>query len=224
MNLTPNDISYLRQKASEKGYNADDLLKVINYESSGRPDVWGGKGGKYFGLIQFGDDERKQFGIDTVHPSATNQIDGAFKFLEARGFKPGMGLLDMYSTVNAGSPGHYKASDGNGTVMSHVAAMQGMKPAQAVGEPMNVTPAVSASPAKQDDQIAQLINAGYDPEEMKRQQAAKSLTSIGMGLLNKANQPAQLLSPTPMAPMQGMNAPIPQANRFNPSRTRGLLG
>ena len=88
MQLSSGDISYLRQKASEKGYNADDLLSIMNYESSGRPDVWGGKGGKYFGLLQFGPSERKQFGVDTVHPSAQNQIDAGLKFLEARGFKP----------------------------------------------------------------------------------------------------------------------------------------
>ena len=32
--------------------------------------------------------------------------------------------MDLYSTINAGSPGHYNASDGNGTVRTHVARMQ----------------------------------------------------------------------------------------------------
>ena len=219
MNLTSNDISYLRQKASEKGYNADDLMKVINYESSGRPDVWGGKNNQYYGLIQFGPEERKQFGIDTVHPSATNQIDGAFKFLDARGFKPGMGLLDLYSTVNAGSPGHYKASDGNGTVASHVAAMQG----NAVGQPMNIAPAVNTTSDKPKNEITALIDAGYDPQALKEQKAMNEVGKYGQQLLNQSYQPAQMLSPTPMAPMQMMNAPIPQAN-FNRGRTRGLLG
>ena len=221
MNLTPEDISYLRQQASQKGYNADDLMKVINYESSGRPDVWGGKNDKYYGLLQFGPEERKQFGVDTVHPSATNQIDAGFKFLEARGFKPGMGLLDMYSTVNAGSPGHYKASDGNGTVESHVAAMQG----NAVGAPMNVSPAVTNTPAdKPSNPITDLIAANYDPQQMKAKAAMDEIGQYGMGLLSKSYQPAQLLDPAPMAPMQAMNAPIPQANKFNRGRVRGLLG
>lgn len=124
--LSPDDIAYLRQQAGSRGYNADDLLKVIQYESSGRPDVWGGKDNKYFGLLQFGGPERAQFGVNTQNPSAQNQIDAAFKFLQARGFKPGMGLLDLYSTVNAGSPGHYNASDRPGmTVAKHVAAMGG---------------------------------------------------------------------------------------------------
>lgn len=220
MNLASNDIAYLRKQAAAKGYNADDLLKVINYESSGRPDVWGGKNNQYYGLIQFGPEERKQFGIDTVHPSANNQIDGAFKFLDARGFTPGMGLLDLYSTVNAGSPGHYKASDGNGTVASHVAAMQG----NAVGEPMNIAPAVNPTPDKPKNPIDELIAAGYDPQKMRSQAAMNEVGKLGQQLLNQSYQPAQMLSPTPMAPMQMMNAPIPQANRFNRGRTRGLLG
>ena len=219
MNLANSDIEYLRQKASEKGYNADDLMKVINYESSGRPDVWGGKNNQYYGLIQFGPEERKQFGVNTANPSATNQIDAAFKFLDSRGFKPGMGLLDLYSTVNAGSPGHYKASDGNGTVASHVAAMQG----NAVGEPMNIAPSVNITPDKPKDPIADLIASGYDPQKMRSQAAMNELGNYGDSLLKQSYQPAQLLDPAPMAPMQMMNAPIPQA-KFNRNRTRGLLG
>lgn len=126
--MTPQEIAYLRSKAQAAGYSADDLLKVINYESSGRPGVWGGKNNDYYGLIQFGPAERKQFGVDTKNPSATNQIDATMKFLAARGFKPGMGLQDLYSTVLAGSPGHYNRSDGAGTVAEHVAKMSGGSP------------------------------------------------------------------------------------------------
>jgi hypothetical protein len=125
--MTPEEIAYLQAKAKSSGYNPDDLMKVIQYESSGRPNVWGGKGNDYFGLIQFGPNERKQFGVDTKNPSAFNQIDATMKYLSSRGFKPGMGLMDLYSTVNAGSPGHYNASDGNGTVASHVAKMSGQQ-------------------------------------------------------------------------------------------------
>jgi hypothetical protein len=123
--MTPEDIAYLRAQAQARGYNPELLLKAINYESSGREGVWGGKDNKYFGLIQFGPNERKTYGIDTAHPNARNQIDGMFRFLGDRGYRPNMGILDLYSTINAGSPGHYKASDGNGTVASHVAKMMG---------------------------------------------------------------------------------------------------
>lgn len=125
MPLSPEDIAYLRAAAARDGYNPDHALKVFDHESSFRPNVWGGTGNKYFGLFQAGPSERKQFGVDTVHPSARNQIDAFGRFLHGRGFKPGMGLEDMYSTVLAGSPGHYNRSDGAGTVAQHVARMQG---------------------------------------------------------------------------------------------------
>lgn len=125
MKLSSEDIAYLREQAQARGYSGDDLLKVINYESSGRADAWGGKNNNYYGLIQFGPNERKTYGVDTVHPNARSQIDATMRFLADRGFKPGMGLQDLYSTVLAGSPGHYGRSDGAGTVAEHVAKMQG---------------------------------------------------------------------------------------------------
>ncbi len=163
MNLTPEDVAYLRQQAATQGYNADHALKVFNYESSGRPNVWGGTGNRYFGLFQAGPSERKQFGVDTVHPSARNQIDAFGKFLAARGYKPGMGLLDMYSTVNAGSPGHYNASDGNGTVSSHVAKMLGQPTPKVIPGATAPVPAglLSYAPmpdTKSDDPIAALLS------------------------------------------------------------------
>ena len=149
--MTPEGIAYLRERAKSAGYNADDLLKVINYESSGRSDAWGGKNKDYYGLIQFGPNERKQFGVDTKHPNDQNQVDAALSYLSARGFKPGMGLLDLYSTVNAGSPGHYNASDGNGTVSSHVAKMMGMN---APTTAMSYAPAEKSAPRS----ITDIIN------------------------------------------------------------------
>ncbi len=169
--MTPQEIAYLQAKAKSAGYNSDDLLKVINYESSGRPNAWGGKGGNYYGLIQFGPNERKQFGVDTKNPSALNQIDATMKYLAARGFKPGMGILDLYSTINAGSPGHYAASDGNGTVASHVTRMNGEKPEGSYslsyapqetaqpGAPMSIADIINqtAPQAKKPDVIAGLL-------------------------------------------------------------------
>jgi hypothetical protein len=203
MNLTPDDIAYLRQQAASRGMNADDLLKVINYESSGRPDVWGGKGNKYFGLLQFGGPERAQFGVDAEHPNARNQIDAGFKYLEARGFKPQMGLLDLYSTVNAGSPGHYNASDRPGaTVASHVAKMLGMAPAGGSGAPV-------ASPSTQSAQIAQSAPMGLlaasDPIEPE-QQAMPSPNERTSGLLSQMLSAGQAQPAAPARPQMGLLA------------------
>lgn len=146
--MTPEATAYLVERARAAGYNPQDLMRVINYESSGDPTRWGGKGGNYYGLIQFGPEERKQFGVDTEHPNAQNQIDATLRFLSARGFKPGMGLLDLYSTVNAGSPGHYSASDGNGTVASHVAKMMGTRLPEMASSPAPSTqPQTAIQPA-----------------------------------------------------------------------------
>jgi hypothetical protein len=201
MNLTPDDIAYLRQQAASRGMNADDLLKVINYESSGRPDVWGGKGNKYFGLLQFGGPERAQFGVDAEHPNARNQIDAGFKYLEARGFKPQMGLLDLYSTVNAGSPGHYNASDRPGaTVASHVANMLGMAPAAGVGGP-------SASPSAQPTQNSPMASSGLlaasEPIEAEGMPAPDDGTS---GLLSRMMATKQAEEEAPARPQMGLLA------------------
>ena len=216
--LSSQDIAYLRDRAQKAGYNADDLLKVINYESSGRPDVWGGKGKNYFGLLQFGPEERKQFGVDTVHPNAQNQIDAGFKFLEARGFKPGMGLMDMYSTVLAGSPGHYNRTDGAGTVAQHVGRMSRDTPSA----PMDIAPAINTTSKKPDD-IGSLIVSDYDVEKMRQKERDDEMGKIGLGLLSQANAPAQIFAAQPMMQPMQFNAPIPQP-RFNRGRTRGLLG
>lgn len=148
--MTPEAIAYLREKAAAAGYNPNDLLRVINYESSGDASRWGGKGGDYYGLIQFGPNERKTYGVDPTHPNEVAQVDATLRFLHDRGFRPGMGLLDLYSTVNAGSPGHYNASDGNGTVAGHVARMMGQPLPAAAPE----APTAPAAPAAQQPEEA----------------------------------------------------------------------
>lgn len=213
MKLTPDDLAYLKQAAARDKYNPDDALKVFNYESSGNPGIWGGKGGGYFGLFQAGAPERKQFGIDTENPNAKNQIDAFGKFLAARGYKPGMGLLDMYSTVNAGSPGHFNASDGNGTVASHVAKM--------TGSPMQLSGAAPAGP---------LAAAGFDfgPSYGGGEtQASAAPSEEPLGLKSVQNIVAGLLNPEEENPVIGRSQ-IAQHLQFAghmPGRnTRGLLG
>lgn len=122
-NLTPDDIHALRQKAKEWGITPAEALGVIGMETGGSysPKQWGGTDGKYMGLIQFGPEEREQFGVSESQ-SFTDQLGSADRFLRARKFKPGSGLENLYSTINAGSPGHFNASDRAGaTVLSHVA-------------------------------------------------------------------------------------------------------
>jgi hypothetical protein len=179
--MTPQEIAYLRAKSQAAGYNADDILKVMNYESSGRPGVWGGKNNDYFGLIQFGPNERKQFGVDTKNPSAQNQIDAAMKFLAARGFKPGMGLQDLYSTVLAGSPGHYNRSDGAGTVAEHVAKMSG-------GSPLAYSSSPKAAPTNIDELIGLLDAQSPAPKPVPMPTVPTGLIGIRKAAMGIADE------------------------------------
>lgn len=223
MKLTPDDVSYLQQKAGQVGYNADDLMKVINYESSGDPGRWGGKNNNYYGLIQFGPEERRKFGVDTENPNAKNQIDATFNFLASRGFKPGMPLIDLYSTINAGSPGHYSASDGNGTVASHVAKMMG-----------GSVPGPSATDRQA---LTGLFNAVSQPEGVTGSVSTMPsglLSSQGMsdigGLPNMSRGIKPVSAEEEEMPTGKMVQPIagephrPTKEQIKKLRTRGLLG
>lgn len=232
--MTMTNQQYLLQAARNRGYNPLDLATVMQYESSLNPDVWGGKDGKYYGLIQFGPEERKKYGVNTLNPSFNNQVDAAINFLDGRGYKPSMGLLDMYSTVLAGSPGHYNRADQNGSVSQHVGRMdQARKDAQKwfgaelatnaampVGEPMQLSSA-NPAPAKKDP-IGDLIKR----DELERSQAWDQVGNYGLGLLGAQQPGGQIvaqsspLSPAPMA-QATFGAHIPDARQF---RKIGLLG
>ena len=58
-NLSPEDISAIKQSANRLGLDPYSFGAIIQQESGFRPNVWGGTDGKYYGLIQFGGPERK---------------------------------------------------------------------------------------------------------------------------------------------------------------------
>ena len=228
--MTPQQ--YLVQQAKAKGINPLDLATVMAHETGGKfnPDVWGGKGGRYYGLLQFGDNERKQFGVNSLNPSAENQIDAGLNFLAARGFKPGMSRMDMYSTVLAGSPGHNNRADQNGTVAQHIANMAdneqqarkwlgdalGEPSPGPVGNPTNLPGAAStatAEPNKKTDEIAEYLKKEKQPDY-------SALAQYGAGLLG--GRQGKLLDPTPM--MQPMQFQQGQSHIPNPQQFAGLLG
>ena len=92
------------------------------------------------GLV--GKPQRKQYGVYQGMPVA-EQMQAVEKYLTNAGYKPGMGLMDMYSAVNAGRVGRYGASDANnggapGTVADKVNNQMGphrAKAAQMLGMP-----------------------------------------------------------------------------------------
>lgn len=95
-----------------------DLATVVSYETAGTFDPWKAgpvtQHGQHRGLIQWGEPQRQRYGVTQGMPVAA-QMQAAERYLADAGFKPGMGMLDLYSAINAGKVGRYNASDaGNG--------------------------------------------------------------------------------------------------------------
>lgn len=105
--------------AQALGVSPIDLATAISYETAGTFDPskrgpttqWG----QHQGLIQFGEPQARKYGVDWQDPVGSQLgSDGAVaKYLRDTGVKPGMGLLDIYSAINAGGVGRYGASDAN---------------------------------------------------------------------------------------------------------------
>lgn len=98
-----------------------ELAAMISFETGGTLDPmqpgpttqWG----RHRGLIQFGEPQAQQYGVDFSSPEAAlaSQLgaNGAIvKYALAHGFVPGQhSPMDLYSTINAGAPGRYGARD-----------------------------------------------------------------------------------------------------------------
>lgn len=123
----------IRKTAKDLGISPVDLATAISYETAGSFDPWK-KGpttqwGQHRGLIQWGEPQRKKYGV-TEGMSPADQMEAVGRYLKDAGVKPGMGLLDVYSAINAGRVGRYGASDANnggapGSVADKVAGMAG---------------------------------------------------------------------------------------------------
>jgi len=148
--MNPELAQAILASAKRLGVDPVDIATAMSYETSGTfsPSKWGGKDGNYLGLIQFGPEERKKYGVHAGQ-SVGDQVVSAENFLRDRGVKPGMGLPDIYSTINAGSPGLYNRSDAAnggapGTVMDKVRDQMGphrIKAAALLGADPGMIPA-----------------------------------------------------------------------------------
>lgn len=126
--VDPRIASGTREAAEALGIDPVDLATAISYETAGTFDpVKPGpttKWGQHRGAIQWGEPQAQEYGVNWDDPIGSQfGGDGAIvKYLRARGVKPGMGLLDVYSAINAGAPGLYNRSDaGNGGAPGTVA-------------------------------------------------------------------------------------------------------
>ncbi|MBZ7920559.1 hypothetical protein LAC81_02000 [Ensifer adhaerens] len=105
--------------ANALGIDPVDLATAISYETAGTfdPTKKGPKTqwGQHQGFLQFGEPQAKEHGVDWNNPvgSQLGENGAVVSYLRNAGVKPGMGMMDIYSAINAGSVGRYGASDAN---------------------------------------------------------------------------------------------------------------
>ena len=100
--------------ANRMGVDPNALAGLIHMESGFRPNVWGGAGGNYRGLIQFGPGAREEVGLPAGDMTIEAQMPYVERYFNQRGFKPGMSTEQMYRTVLVGNP-HTSGTDSFGT-------------------------------------------------------------------------------------------------------------
>jgi len=97
------------------------LLFIKNQDY--QPNIWGGAGGGYYGLIQFGGPERSEAGLDPTKIgkyTIREQLPHVEKWLAGRGYKPGMGVEKLYATILGGNPNaNIYAQDANRTSVAN---------------------------------------------------------------------------------------------------------
>ena len=125
--LTSRDVAAINSTSARLGIQPADLTAAMMYETIGtmNPDITGGKGGNYQGLIQFGPSERRMYGFQKGMGFA-EQVEGpVYRYLKDRGVQPGMDIGRIYRTINGGNPNaKLTKNDGNGTIAQHIARIK----------------------------------------------------------------------------------------------------
>lgn len=115
MTLNRQDAQAIASTAQRLGVDPRTLGALFELESGVNPNIWGGAGGNYRGLIQFGPGARKEVGLPDRQMSIPEQLPYVEKYFQQRGFKPGKhGTTELYRTVLVGNPGQ-SGTDSFGT-------------------------------------------------------------------------------------------------------------
>ena len=117
--LSGRDRQAFLQTSRNLGLDPYEFGALIHQESGFDPNIVGGEGGNYYGLIQFGKPERTEAGLDPNRIgkyTIAEQMPHVEKWLRGRGFKTGMGIDRAYATILAGNPNaNMDAKDSFGT-------------------------------------------------------------------------------------------------------------
>ena len=202
--LKPGDRQAVFASAKRLGLDPYEFGALIHQESGFRPNVYGGAGGNYYGLIQFGGPERAKY-LDKSklgNYTIAEQMPAVEQFLRDRGFQPGkMGIDRAYATILGGNPNvSLTAKDSFGTsVASSIPRFKSggslYKAAQAtLGDPLTqvapgTAPAPTGSQRSVEDILSSALRGTVKPELEKRNSIADAMKSAVMesllpGLLN----------------------------------------
>lgn len=115
MALSAQDAQAIAAVAQQLQVDPRVLGGLMELESGVNPNIWGGQGGQYRGLIQFGPGARKEVGLPDREMTISEQMPYVLKYFQQRGFKPGEhGPTELYRTVLVGNP-NQSGTDSFGT-------------------------------------------------------------------------------------------------------------
>ena len=195
--LRPEDRDAVYQTAQRLQIDPYELGAVIHKESGFNPNVWGGAGGRHYGLIQFGTPERREARLDPNRIGSytiREQLPHVERWLAGRGYRPGMGVQKLYATILGGNPNaNIYAKDAFGTSVAN--AVSSFRPGGTLYKRAQGTLG---------DAPEGTLLSSYSPEE----QQATSSSQVPRGPLD----PSRQVPRGPLVPSrQDLNALVGQA-------------
>ena len=185
--LSPTDRAAFLKTSQNLGLSPYEFGGLIQLESGFRPNVMGGEGKKYKGLIQFGPGARQEVGLPSRDMTIAEQLPYVERYFQQRGYQPGMGIQKAYATVLGGNPDaniNYKDAFGTSVASAVPRMKEGgdlYKTAQDVLGPLDTQSYGGASAAA----------GGLDMKSSERQpeparsSVARTLLSQSLGLETK---------------------------------------
>jgi hypothetical protein len=181
-NLSAADKAAIKATADRLGLDPYSFGAIIAKESSFNPNIWGGAGGNYYGLIQFGGPERREAGLDPEKIkkksyTISEQLPAVERWLRGRGFETGMGPQKAYATILGGNPNaNINAPDANNTTVANTTASllpggELYKYSQTVLGPFDGsnTDSLMSTNAPQRQTVEQVLSKlRYDPAEYRK--------------------------------------------------------
>lgn len=183
------------QGARKLGLDPYEFGAFLSLESGMNmdPNIVGGAGGRHKGLIQFGQNEQRLYGISGPQTRA-GQMPAVLRYFEDRGYKPGMGIGRAYATVLGGNPNvSLNAQDSFGTSVSgalprfrkggdlYENARRVLGDIPVAGAPMPVAAAPAAAPQ---------ISTAALTTALRKRKATSLLDTVKAGLMESLVQRA----------------------------------